>query len=309
MSGVRSGLIWQLKKLYWGRKTYWGIPSAWRRLKYRKFRRPGLIIERNSYRYKIHDHDDLVSESLYVHGTCARYVTALLQSAKSSFKTFIDVGANIGSVTVPIAKGFKGKVLSVEPSNASYALLTENIALNALDDGQVECRKVAIGDQPGQLPLYHSATNTGDHRLSAAPNEGDRESEMVDVVTLDSLVIGKSDYKPPFLIKIDVQGYEAKVLASATALLNQPCLVIAEFWPYGLRVAGSPISEFAALVAQHHLTVYEISEERVALRRADIDEVNGALSDQRFDESRDLVLTNMPLHLTGLSNYLSSSPT
>ena len=109
-------------------------------------------------------------------------------------------------------------------------------------------------------------------------------------------------------MKIDVQGYTAKVLASASALLQKPCLIIAEFWPYGLRVAGSPISEFAALVAEHNLTVYEISEERVALRRADLADVGRALSDQRFDDSRDLVLTNMPLHLTGLSKYLSSSP-
>ena len=121
---------------------------------------------------------------------------------------------------------------------------------------------------------------------------------------LTPYIIGKSEFQPPYLIKIDVQGYEAKVLASASALLQKPCLIIAEFWPYGLRVAGSPISEFAALVAEHNLTVYEISEERVALRRADLADVGRALSDQRFDDSRDLVLTNMPLHLTGLSQYL-----
>ena len=307
MSVARSGLVWRLKKLYWGRTDYWGIPAAWRRMKYRRFRRPGLIVVRNSFLYKIHDHDELASESIYVHGTCARYVTLLLQSAKASFKTFIDVGANIGSVTIPVARGFEGKVLSIEPSRANFSLLEENIALNALNNPQIDCQRVAIGDQPGQLPLYHSSTNTGDHRLSAGPQESQRESEMVDVVTLDSLIIGKSEFQPPYLIKIDVQGYEAKVLASASALLQKPCLIIAEFWPYGLRVAGSPISEFAALVAKHNLTVYEISEERVALRRADLADVGRALSDQRFDDSRDLVLTNMPLHLTGLSKYLSSS--
>ena len=113
MSVARSGLVWRLKKLYWGRTDYWGMPAAWRRMKYRTIPSPGLIVVRNSCVYKLHDHDELASESIYVHGTCARYVTLLLQSAKASFKTFIDLGANIGSVTIPVAKGFGGEVLSI----------------------------------------------------------------------------------------------------------------------------------------------------------------------------------------------------
>jgi methyltransferase, FkbM family len=300
---MNNSIINELKKLYWRRATV--LPEAYRRIAYRTFRRSGQVIKRGSVRYRIHDHNDVVGESIYVYGTCAKYVSVLLDAARPFFRTFIDVGANIGSVTVPFAKGFSGKVVSIEPAGSNYALLLENLHLNGLDDGNVVCLRVAIGDRPGKLELFRSQTNSGDHRLAAAADE-QRDAELVDVVTLDSIVAGNHELQPPYLVKVDVQGYEAKVLASAQAILRQPCLVIAEFWPYGLRVSGTPLAEFSRVVTDAHLKVYEVSEDRLTIRPSSLAEISESLSSARFEDSRDIILTNMPLADIGLAKFLTA---
>jgi FkbM family methyltransferase len=256
-----------LRGLYWHRHSV--IPESYRRVMYRRFRRPGQVIKRDSLLYRLHDHNEAVGEAIYVHGSCAKYVNTLLQAARPFFPTFIDVGANIGSVTIPFVKGFSGTALSIEPAAANYNLLVENLRLNDLDMDRVICRRVAIGEVAGTAELFHSPGNSGDHRLAVAQAEN-RDAESVDVVTLDSLVLPNAALRPPYLIKVDVQGYEAKVLASAKALLKQPCLFVAEFWPYGLKVSGSSASEFSRLVSESGLRIYEVTEDRVAIRPADL---------------------------------------
>ncbi len=291
-----------LRGLYWRRHVI--IPETYRRIMYRRFRRPGQVIKRDSLLYRLHDHNEVVGESIYVHGTCAKYVNILLHAARPFFPTFIDVGANIGSVTIPFVKGFHGTALSIEPAAANYNLLIENLRLNDVDVDRVICRRVAIGELPCTLELFHSPDNSGDHRLSVGKAEK-RDSELVDVVTLDSLVIANSALRAPYLIKVDVQGYESKVLASAKSLLKQPCLIVAEFWPYGLKVSGSSTSEVARVVADSELRVYEVAEDRAAIRPTDVASIARTLSEDVFGDSRDIVLTNMPIESTGLKTFVT----
>jgi FkbM family methyltransferase len=142
----------------------------------------------------------------------------------------IDIGANLGEWTVPLARavGPGGRVLAAEPAPRSAAALEATLAANALRHAKVV--PFAVSDHHGSaelaVPLVSSArVDTGTARLGAIAPEHSFQS--VCLRTLDSLVteygFGRVD-----LIKIDVEGHERRVLDGAASTLERfrPTLVI-----------------------------------------------------------------------------------
>jgi FkbM family methyltransferase len=164
--------------------------------------------------------------------------------------TFCDVGANLGYFTSLGAKmvGSQGRVLAVEPCAQTYELLTKNVALNSL--ANVNAVQTALGSEAdGEACLFHSATNSGDHRLYDTTNSR-QSQERVRVTTLDRLAA--SFDCPPFdVIKIDVQGFERRVQVGMMEQLRRAKrqIVLTEFWPQGIVCAGdSPELYFQTFV-------------------------------------------------------------
>ncbi len=71
--------------------------------------------------------------------------------------TFIDVGAHIGYLSLPIAKrvGPSGKVIALEPSPTSLELLRRNVALNGFN--WVTVVDAAASDKDGLARLHMSS--------------------------------------------------------------------------------------------------------------------------------------------------------
>jgi FkbM family methyltransferase len=186
--------------------------------------------------YALHRTGDLV----YVPGPLdARGRQALLHpprahpaalAALQSGSLAIDIGANLGEWTVPLARtvGAAGRVLAIEPTPRSAAALAATLAANAL--GHAEIVRCAVSDRDGgaefAVPVVTSArTDTGTARLGP-PGVGD-EGLKVCVRSLDSLAVERGIDRVD-LIKIDVEGHERPVLDGAQATLDRfrPTLVI-----------------------------------------------------------------------------------
>ncbi len=128
--------------------------------------------------------------------------------------TVVDVGANAGIFSLPIAKGAgpTSRFLLIEPNPEMLARLRANIALNGLSDVLVE--EAAIGDEAGRATLYFSPNgNPGEARLGVSFDD-DAGGIEVPVVTLPGLAeahgIGEID-----LLKVDVEGLEDRVILPA----------------------------------------------------------------------------------------------
>jgi len=142
----------------------------------------------------------------------------------------IDVGANLGEWTVPLARavGAAGRVVAVEPAPLAANALEATLGANALR--QAEVVRCAIGDHDGSaefaVPIVTSArTDTGIARIGAAgPGE---EALNVPMSSLDSLA-SECGLDRIDLIKIDVEGHEKLVLDGAETTLSRfrPALVI-----------------------------------------------------------------------------------
>jgi FkbM family methyltransferase len=144
-----------------------------------------------------------------------------------------DVGANVGVYAV-LAAGVAGaEVVAVEPAAATLPALGENIRLNDLAQ-RIAVLPVAIGERPGRLPM--TAGRGAANRLLLAGEAA--PGVEVEVTTLDAVFAGRT----PLLLKLDVEGFEARVLAGATRLLADPALraLIVETAGHGARYGDGP---------------------------------------------------------------------
>ena len=133
----------------------------------------------------------------------------------------LEVGANIGAHTVPLARQLASrghKVMAFEPQPAIFQMLCANLALNALTN--VRAWPYACGAESGTVafaePDYRQPGNFGG--VSMGPvRDGLVEAPCV---RLDDI----AQLEPVGLLKIDVEGFERAVLDGARSLIarNRP---------------------------------------------------------------------------------------
>ncbi|MDP9054969.1 MAG: FkbM family methyltransferase [Acidobacteriota bacterium] len=262
----------------------------------------GGIVSRDGFTYNLYP-NDVIGRHLYTGGHPALDELQILKKALGYFESFIDIGANIGSVSVPIAKWFDGPVLALEPVRKNFERLCENLRLNGVME-RILARRVAVGDSNGTILMHLSGDNSGDHR-AGEPSVSGRPSESVELRTLADCISDDNRLRAPFLVKIDVQGFEARVIAGAAAILtSSPCLVLLEFWPEGLRSNGCSPADLFRLLAECGLRIYEVT------RPPGLREINNSAELGRLGENFsgegycNLVATNRRLEDIGLTDLL-----
>lgn len=164
--------------------------------------------------------------------------------------TFIDVGANIGLVTVPVLERTGSLGIAFEPEPRNFSLLERNVARHGLS-ARCELHAAACYSQPARLSLALSTTNLGDHRLQ--PEHGaqlDRSVVEVAAVRLDDVLRGR-DLPRPIVLKLDTQGTEVCVLEGAQETLARADHIVSEFWPEGIVAHGDSPARFAELMRAH----------------------------------------------------------
>jgi len=126
----------------------------------------------------------------------------------------IDVGANVGAVTLHLARlvGSQGHVVAVEPGPPYCARMTRNLELNPTVRDRVTMVNAGVGETSGTLrwqadPNAPFNAMLFDHRPWPAANT----EVLVPVETLDDLVIRLRLPRVDF-IKIDVESMELEVL-------------------------------------------------------------------------------------------------
>jgi FkbM family methyltransferase len=140
-------------------------------------------------------------------------VLAFLGGALKPGFVFIDVGANVGTYSLFVARrtGPPARVLAVEPHPEAQKRLTCNLELNGLD--WVETVPVALSDAPGTIELLINDRNIGSTSMSDGW-EPDMPRQRIEV-HCDTLlgVVRRYGLERIDAIKADVEGAEDRVLA------------------------------------------------------------------------------------------------
>jgi FkbM family methyltransferase len=140
-------------------------------------------------------------------------------------EVLVDVGANVGMYTVWAAKTRGVRVYAFEPEAQNYGLLNRNIVLNQLGES-VKAYCVALSNKAGFSELHLSEFRAGGSCHSLGERV-DFKHEPVQpafsqgciAARLDDLV-RDNEVPAPDHIKIDVDGFEPKVIAGAAELLR-----------------------------------------------------------------------------------------
>ena len=163
----------------------------------------------------------------------------------------LDIGGNIGQTALMLAKkvGEAGKVISFEPFPNSISRFEKNLALNP-DVANVSLQKFGLGSKEQDVRMIEEgANNSAGNRIVANDAAVSAQVIEIKVRVLDDFV---RDLAPERidLIKIDVEGYEMRVLEGAekTLVKFRPKLFI-EVSDQALQNQNSSASEVISFLA------------------------------------------------------------
>ncbi len=206
-------------------------------------------------RFGIHWKLDLsegIDLSIFLFGRFESSTSKVISELITQGSTVIDIGANIGAHALPMAKrvGKTGKVHAIEPTDWAFEKMTQNLSLNPDLDGILITHKAFLGD--GRATTAPSQTHSS-WKLDAELKHGIHGGVLQDSAnarcfTLDEWAITNGIERID-LIKLDVDGYEAKVLKGALETIRRfrPKILI-ELTLYNLEEYGNSLGELIGIL-------------------------------------------------------------
>lgn len=132
--------------------------------------------------------------------------------------TFFDIGANIGVFTLYAAAYLKDKALiySFEPVYHNFSKLCENIYINKLNNVSPFCIAISDSLYTSKIDIASTISGSASHLMHGSPDFFAKDfkkefSQGVVCISVDDLV-EKFKFPCPNHIKIDVDGFESKVI-------------------------------------------------------------------------------------------------
>ncbi len=173
---------------------------------------------------------------------------------------FLDIGANIGLICIPLAVMLRASdidhpasIYAIEAVRSNCQSLAHNIQLNGLD-ATVRVLCTGVGDRCRDVEIQvegnlSDGQGTGTANILADGSNYACERIPLHITTVDNLIERGDLPADCRLIKIDVDGYDLKVLQGAAGLMarSRP-LIYGEFLRHCLNWHGqSPgqVNEFA----------------------------------------------------------------
>jgi FkbM family methyltransferase len=179
------------------------------------------------YKLSLRPNSDRHERQLYFDRCYEPATLALFSAVLRSGDTMVDVGANLGIMSLHASKsvGATGAVVAIEPHPVTFLRLVEHIRIN--DSRSIRPIQIAAGKEPGQSAIFDApAVNIGRASL-IDPGKG---SEFAGKVTVDLLdnILASFGLESVRLLKIDVEGFEANVLKGATKTLTKQPVICME---------------------------------------------------------------------------------
>lgn len=154
----------------------------------------------------------------YLLGTHEPHLQKIIRECVQAGDTVLDVGANIGYVSLLLARqvGPRGRVVAFEPVPQNIACFRRNLEVNRLE--HVWLLECAASDKRGEA-VMRIAENPATASLMWHRNDPSAKEFTIQTVAIDELVeAGELGY--PSFIKIDVEGAEGPALQGMRRTLS-----------------------------------------------------------------------------------------
>ena len=168
-----------------------------------------LTIEHYMGQYRVEVDTSFEIERIMLSGTYEPTTVAIIRQYVKTGATCIDIGANVGAITLALAKyaGKNGHIIAYEPGPPNFKKLQQNIRLNQTRLPDVQLYQMGISNDIGSLYWYEDPSFPGNAGLREHKKTGDI---IVPVSTLDEHLLPQVTLLD--FIKIDVEGMEQQVL-------------------------------------------------------------------------------------------------
>ena len=194
--------------------------------------------------YKLRFSSSAITASMFVNGENNEYDNFaidedILFHLMENNKQFIDIGANIGHLSIFLKKNFHGiNSLAIEANPKTFNILRDNIILNKLNIHTICC---AITHRDNELIKFQdSFSDDGNSVISEKMEKLNPDDDFylvnsqktleIKTKTLDSLLNEYSNHNKIRLIKVDTEGYELFVFKGGTKTLKKTEMIYFECW-------------------------------------------------------------------------------
>ena len=155
---------------------------------------------------------------VYFKGGHEKGLIKFLKKEISNFDIFLDIGANSGTLSLPFIFEKKLDIICFEPLSYSFNKLKTNFEINDAPKRH-KLLNTAISNQSGISNIHFSKTNEnpGFASIDNYFDNKDLSTEEIKLNTIDNLIKVKNKN---IIFKIDVEGYEKKVIDGAQDTLK-----------------------------------------------------------------------------------------
>lgn len=227
------------------------------------------IATRSGIRWAL-DLNEGIDFSIWLLGAFERRTVAAYSRLVRPGMTVLDIGANIGAHTLPLARlvGPTGRVVAIEPTDWAVGRLRRNLQLNENLANIVTVRQAMLVAQADDaLPdALYSSWPLHERDVHPILRAQVKSTAGAKTLTLDQLAEAEGSGRIDF-IKLDVDGHECRVLRGGTQTLTRdhPAIVI-ELSPYILAEAGDSFDELLALLYARGYRLYDLTSRRPLAR-------------------------------------------
>ncbi len=188
---------------------------------------------------------DMQIDKDYWLGTYEPELQSALRELIPSGAIIFDVGANIGYVSLLLAKaaGPTGKVFAFEALPSNVEQLRRNVVFNGME-ARVAVVAEAVTQAPGPVRfLVHASGGMGKAAGSAGRDDQYQSEVTVPGISLDEFVYGQGN-PPPQVVKMDIEGGEVMALPGMRRVLAEarPLMLMELHGPESSRVAWEALT-------------------------------------------------------------------
>ena len=238
-----------------------GNNQTWRKFLYRQLRRngktPDYAFSKDFYGLKYKGNlNNNIDANVFFYGAFEKPLLFFLRDTLNALKTetpkaiFMDIGANVGHHSIFLSK-FASQVLAFEPYPKVNMQFKQQIAHNNISNIQIF--ETGLSDRRETLNYYAPTGNNegiGSFDESSI-GKGNTSYGKLELQEGDQ-VIESDSWKDIKLIKIDVEGFEKKVIKGLTRTIEEERPVIVCEITYGQQLSFVSIEELKSYLPKNY---------------------------------------------------------
>jgi FkbM family methyltransferase len=229
--------------------------------------------------YKVLMSPNSIAANFFIFGdSFLSYDEHMLKYLLGQGRFFVDVGANIGHLSLALSCSSHSSGVAIEANPRTFRVLFRNVKINLLSS-KVKCLNYAVGESDNKdveiSDSFADDCNFVVHHQQAEDLNGlyivpHNYTHLVKSRTLDSLAKEHQFPTRVRLLKIDVEGYELFAFKGATNLIKSTEIIYFEYWDKLTQKYGYDNKELFGLIESYNFKLYYAPEINEAIPLDDL---------------------------------------